>query len=76
MLAVPRSTYYHSLHKTESNRECENQELTKKIIQIHEESKERYGVPKIHQTLLKGGYLVRLKRVQRLMTKAEIRSIT
>jgi putative transposase len=76
VLAVPRSTYYHSLHKTESNRERENQGLTKKIIQIHQESKERYGAPKIHQTLLKGGYSVSLKRVQRLMTKAEIRSIT
>jgi putative transposase len=76
VLAVPRSTYYHSLHKTDSNRERENQELTKKIIQIHQENKERYGAPKIHQTLLKDGYSVSLKRVQRLMTKAEIRSIT
>ncbi|MDQ0242565.1 transposase InsO family protein [Bacillus fengqiuensis] len=75
MLAVPRSTYYHSLHKTESNRERENRELTKKIIQIHQESKERYGAPKIRQTLLSDGLSLSLKRAQRLMTKAEIRSI-
>jgi transposase InsO family protein len=76
VLSIPRSTYYHSLHKTESIRERENKELTKKIIQVHQESKERYGAPKIHQTLLKDGCLVSLKRVQRLMAKAEIRSIT
>ena len=76
VLAVPRSTYYHSLQKTVSTRERENHVITKKIIQIHQESKERYGAPKIHRTLLKSGLSVSLKRVQRLMTKAKIRSIT
>lgn len=57
VLAVPRSTYYHSLQKTESTRERENQAITKKIIQIHQESKERYGSPKIHRTLQKVGSL-------------------
>ncbi len=76
VLAVTRSTYYHSLQKTESARERENHEITKKIIQIHQESKERYVAPKIHRTLLKSGLSVSLIRVQRLMTKAKISSIT
>lgn len=75
VLEVPRSTFYQSLNKTISNRERENNELTKEIIAIHKESKQRYGAPKIHQVLLKKGYKVSQNRVQRLMKKAGIRSI-
>ena len=39
VLEVPRSTYYQSLNKTISNRERENNELTKEIIEIHKERK-------------------------------------
>jgi len=75
VLDIPRSTYYQSLHRTESNRDRENKELTDKIEAIHKESQGRYGAPKIHKKLLKDGYKVSLKRVQRLMKKANIRSI-
>jgi putative transposase len=64
------------LEKVVSNRERENKELTKRICEIHAESKQRYGAPKIHIILKKEGYNVSLKRVQRLMIKADIRSIT
>src|SRR5690625_342275 len=76
VLDVPRSTYYQSLNKTISNRERENNKLTKRIIEIHNDSDKRYGAPKIHHLLNEEGYLVSLKRVQRLMKKANIRSIT
>ena len=76
VLDVPRSTYYQSLNKTISNRERENNKLTKRIIEIHNDSNKRYGAPKIHHLLNEEGYLVSLKRVQRLMKKANIRSIT
>ncbi len=75
VLDVPRSTFYQSLHKTTSNRERENNELTEKIIEIYNDSKKRYGAPKIHRVLQKKGYHVSLKRVQRLMKKAGIQSI-
>ena len=75
VLDVPRSTYYQSLHKTVSDREQENNELTEQIVKIHKKSKKRYGAPKIHHELEKLGYTVSLKRVQRLMKKAGIRSI-
>ena len=35
VLEVPRSTFYQSLNKTTSNRERENNELTKAIVTIH-----------------------------------------
>lgn len=74
-LDIPKSTYYQSLNKTESNRDRENRVFTEKIVQIHEESKERYGAPKIHEMLEKQGHKISLKRVQRLMKEAGIRSI-
>ena len=76
VLDVPRSTYYQSLNRTISNRERENNELTKRIIEIHNDSDKRYGAPKIHHLLEKEGYQVSIKRVQRLMKKAAIQSIT
>ena len=74
-LDVPRSTYYQSLNQTISNRAKENIELTNKIIEIYEASHQRYGAPKIHVLLEQTGYTVGIKRVQRLMKKAGIRSI-
>ncbi|QTR72087.1 IS3-like element ISBce13 family transposase [Bacillus cytotoxicus] len=74
-LGIARSSYYQSQHKTESKRSRENEELTKQIIQIHQDSRGRYGAPKIHQTLLEQGFQVSVKRVQRLMKKENIRSI-
>ncbi|MGE7218620.1 IS3 family transposase [Priestia koreensis] len=74
VLAIPRSSYYHSFKKTGSNCEQENQKLTKEIQRIHVKSKARYGAPKIHQTLVNNGCYPSLKRVQRLMKKAGIRS--
>nr|WP_281269904.1 IS3 family transposase [Gracilibacillus dipsosauri] len=75
-LVYLESTYYKSLTKSISNREQENRQLTERIIEIHQESKLRYGAPKIHHLLVKEGYRVSLKRVQRLMKKADIKSIT
>lgn len=72
---MPRSTYYQSFRKVKSAYEIENEEITATILAIHEKSKGRYGAPKIHRELLKKGYIVSLKRVQRLMKEADIRSI-
>lgn len=69
VLDMPRSTYYQSRDKTISKREQENNELTEKIIEIHNDSQKRYGAPKIHQILIKKGYQVGMKRVQRFMKK-------
>lgn len=75
VLAIPRSTYYQSGKNVESNRDRENKEITRQITTIHKESKQRYGAPKIHHILQQEGFQVSLKRVQRLMKQAGIRSI-
>jgi len=69
VLDVPRSTYYKLLDKTLSNRDQKNQKLTEKIIKIYNDNKHRYGAPKIYRLLIKEGYKLSLKRVQRLMRK-------
>ena len=46
MLDVP----YKSLTKTVSNRDQENQQLTNRILEIHHESKRRYGAPKFNMS--------------------------
>jgi hypothetical protein len=61
-LNIPKSTYYQSFHKTESNRDRERREFTEMIVQIHEDSKKRYGVPKIHKVLENQGH----KKILRL----------
>jgi putative transposase len=75
VLGVARSTYYQSHHKVESLLALENKRITRQIIHIHKDSSGRYGAPKIHETLRKQGVHISLKRVQRLMNKASVRSI-
>ncbi|MCT2536221.1 IS3 family transposase [Aquibacillus koreensis] len=75
VLGVSKSTYYQTKKHVESNRDRENREITERIKDIHAESKQRYGAHKIYESLKKEGYNVSIKRVQRLMKKAGIRSI-
>lgn len=44
-------------------------------MDIYQKSKKRYGAIKIHKKLSKIGWIVSIKRVQRLMRKLEIKSI-
>ncbi|WP_425388506.1 IS3 family transposase [Bacillus solimangrovi] len=75
VLNIPRSTYYQSLNKIEPKREIENRQITERMKSIYKESKRRYGAPKIHHQLIEEGIHISLKRVQRLMKKADIHSI-
>ncbi|MGN7403249.1 IS3 family transposase [Cytobacillus praedii] len=75
VLKLPKSTYYQAAHKMPSAYQIENEEITKRIREIHKASKGRYGAPKIHYLLRKEGFQVSIKRVQRLMKQAGVRSI-
>jgi len=50
-------------------------DLKQKIITIYHHSRRTYGSPRIHQILLREGYQVSKKRVERLMRDAEIYAI-
>jgi putative transposase len=76
VLSVSRSGYYEWLSRPESSRAQENKMLLKQIRQIHEESRETYGSPRVHAELVLGlGLPVNLKRVARLMRQAGIQGL-
>ncbi len=50
-------------------------DLKQDIILIYHNSRRTYGSPRIHQTLLKDGYHVSRKRVERLMKETGIHAI-
>jgi transposase InsO family protein len=75
VLDMPRSTYYQAKSAGESSLARENRIVMQRIQTLYTESKRRYGAPKIQKRLRKEGFTVSLKRVQRLMRRANLRSI-
>jgi putative transposase len=74
VLKMPKSTYYQSFHKKPNRYHVANEELIEQIKEIHKDSKGRYGAPKIHEKLKQKGFTCSIKRVQRLMKQAGIKS--
>lgn len=64
---VSRSGYYDWLKRSPSEREIENSNLKQRIQTIYDESKGRYGSPRIWQVLKKQGFSIGRKRIARLM---------
>ena len=72
---MPRSVYYyHQEGKVNSYKES-NKELDKKILEKYNNSKGRYGSPKIKKELEKYGIKVSQKRVARRMKILDIKSV-
>ena len=67
--------YYHCNHQTNSYK-IANQKLDVEIKKIYDESKGRYGSPKITKVLENKGINVSQKRVARRMKFLGLRSIT
>lgn len=76
ILEAPKSSYYDWVNKKPSKRQSENERLSCLISGIYFENKGIYGAPKIHKTLVNRGETLSLKRVQKLMKKLGLRSIT
>jgi putative transposase len=75
-LGVSRSGYYDWLARSPSKRKIANEGLTERIKEIHQESRETYGSPRVYQSLKREGYHCGENRVARLMQKSEIRAVT
>ncbi len=75
VFSVSRSGYYSWRHRPESRRAIENRRLGAHIKAIYNESKGRYGSPKITDELNDMGFPVSKNRVARRMKEAGIRSI-
>jgi len=72
-LAVSRSGYYAWAQRGISQRTHDDQLLLKKIANIFDGSKGRYGSPRVYKALLAQGVSVGKKRVERLMRAANLR---
>lgn len=72
VLKLTRSGYYAWCKRTESPRTKENKILSQQIKLIFEESRETYGSPRIHASLVTKGFQVGRQRVVRLMGKLGI----
>lgn len=76
LLRVSRSGYYEWKDRPAAPRDQENELLVKHITQIHKESRETYGSPRIHAELAMGlGLPVNVKRVARLMRQGGIQGL-
>jgi putative transposase len=76
VLGVSRSGYYAWDSREKSARGIADEELTKRIAEIHRASRRSYGAPRIHMDLRENGVLVGRKRIARLMRDAKIVGIT
>lgn len=70
VLGVSRSGYYDWKDRPPSKRNRENAQLTEKIREIHNRSRQIYGYPRVHAELRALGLRCSRKRVARLMRKA------
>lgn len=66
-MRVSRSGFYAWRKRPESNHSCEDRRLRVQVRAAFEESKGRYGSPRIHRDLVELGIHISPKRVARLM---------
>ena len=75
-LRVSTSGYYEWRGRTPSRRAVADEALSAQIIQIHDQSRGSYGVPRVHAELRLGcGVRCGRKRVARLMRAAHLQGI-
>ena len=75
-LGVSPSGYYAWASRPPSARSLADAALTKRIRTIHEESRETYGMPRVHAELFDQGERVSGKRVARLMKAAGLHGVS
>lgn len=76
VLGVSRSGYYAWRSREPSKRRREDQTLCRQIEQIHRESRQTYGAPRVHAELRAEGRCVGRKRVARLMRTLKVAGVS
>ena len=64
---VSSAGYYAWRERARSARSIEDDRLAEKITQVHQASRETYGSPRVHASLVRIGEQVGRRRVERLM---------
>jgi len=75
VLNVSASGFYAWRDRAPSKRAMQDAVLTERIRQVHAESDQTYGMPRVRAELIEQGMLVSRKRVARLMRRASIRGV-
>ncbi|WP_317175574.1 IS3 family transposase [Pontibacter beigongshangensis] len=75
VLQVSASGYYYWLHHPVSLRELKEQDIVAQIKEVYQQSKWRYGSPRISVELREQGVRASRPRVARLMQKHQIQSV-
>jgi transposase InsO family protein len=73
-VGVSRSGYYSWRNAEPSERQKMNERLLAEIRSIHDEHKQRYGSPRMHEELVERGHHVGKNRVARLMQENGIKA--
>ena len=74
VLGVSRSGYYAWRQRPVSRREMANQKLSQQIKEIHQQSDQTYGSPRIQAELADQGVKCGHNRVARLMQEADLQA--
>lgn len=76
VLGVSPSGFYAWRDRAPSQRSIANAVMTERIRQIHRDSYESYGMPRVRVELIEQGVCISRQRVARLMRKARIHGIS
>jgi putative transposase len=74
VLSVSRSGYYDWLRRSPSPRQLANQKLLLAIAQVHAQSRQTYGSPRVTQSLKRQSHACGRHRVARLMRRAGLQA--
>lgn len=73
VLAVSRSGYYKWKHNRDGIREKRHEQLLEHIRKVFSDSRERYGVRRVHAALRKNGVHINKKVVQKIMHNNQLK---
>ena len=76
VLGVSASSFYAWRERAPSQRSITNAVMTERIRQMHKDSYESYGMPRVRAELIEQGECISRQRVARLMRLAHIRGIS
>lgn len=76
VLGVSASGFYAWRDRAPSQRSIANAVMTERIRQIHQDSYESYGMPRVRAELIEQGVSISRQRVARLMRQAGIHGIS
>ncbi len=72
VLRVSRSGYYDWLTRPISNQKLENEKLALELKRHWQDSRETYGLPRLHEKLKDDGYKIGKNRIRKIMKKNKI----